>query len=452
MARKIASQLDPQNQRERWFAKNYRVFSHGPSVHAKLARCSVERRFRRAMKPTVEQTKRLLTQICDSHGKDDAKIMQGAEGERLHALDVLQWVHQFGPRASVPLQIAALFHDIDRVVNPNIGGGFKSDRKSSSYIRHKKRHAHRSAAFVLPLLAPNGYSNDVTRRVEFLIVHHDDPRVEVERFADAELTQLVAADSFAFFTSIAPKLLACEGEGRLRDKIRFMIDKLADLTRTRLREYELNDPLFERLKNEVTDEYRRTHSVRERPFRYCPSCRRLLARRRIDGQSLMSCKVCHFVYWNPPHPVTSVVIETPLGEVLLVQRSTEPLKDYWCLPGGYIRYEETSQNAAEREVLEETGPKCKIDRLVGVYQIDNDPKGVNVAIVWTGVVAGGRLRLNKEECAAARYFSRTNLPLKIAYKHLDASVIRERRLIAMTGHKSIQGVSPRTEEGIPFLR
>lgn len=66
------------------------------------------------------------------------------------------------------------------------------------------------------------------------------------------------------------------------------------------------------------------------------------------------CSVCHQISYLNPIPVTVVVL--PIGDgVLVVRRNIEPRKGWLALPGGYINFGETWQEAGARELFEETG-------------------------------------------------------------------------------------------------
>jgi hypothetical protein len=208
-----------------------------------------------SLQVNIEQAIAILSSICAKQKEHDSEIMQGVDGEQAHALDVLSWVERLNSNASLSLKLAALFHDVDRVVNPAMGGGFKGDRHSIAYSLHKKRHAARSAEYIIPVLQTNGFPEEVLERTRLLILHHDDSGEEVASMNDCELADIVTADSFAFFTSIAPKLLAAEGVERIMDKIAFMIDKLPDGARTALRQRRLDDDALEQLKNEALRRY-----------------------------------------------------------------------------------------------------------------------------------------------------------------------------------------------------
>lgn len=95
-------------------------------------------------------------------------------------------------------------------------------------------------------------------------------------------------------------------------------------------------------------------SIREKYYKFCPSCKTDLKRKIIDGRERLFCPNCDFIFWNDPKPAVSILL--PQGEgILMLQGANEPSKDYWCLPGGYVNYGETPQEAVKRETKEETG-------------------------------------------------------------------------------------------------
>ena len=70
-----------------------------------------------------------------------------------------------------------------------------------------------------------------------------------------------------------------------------------------------------------------------------------------------------------PHPaVTADCIvfnqEEDMISVLLIKRKNEPFKDCWAFPGGFINIDESAEDAAIRELKEETGLEVsKVEQL-----------------------------------------------------------------------------------------
>jgi len=66
-------------------------------------------------------------------------------------------------------------------------------------------------------------------------------------------------------------------------------------------------------------------------------------------------------------PIACVGVVCRRGDdVLLIKRGREPLKGKWSIPGGKMDFGETVQEAALRELKEETGVEARITRLIDV--------------------------------------------------------------------------------------
>ena len=97
-----------------------------------------------------------------------------------------------------------------------------------------------------------------------------------------------------------------------------------------------------------------------------------------------------------PMLAVDVIIRTPDG-LVLIKRKNEPYKGRWAIPGGFVRYGERVEDAAAREVKEETSLRVKLGKLVGVYSDPKrDPRGHVVSVCFLAERAGGRLKASSD--------------------------------------------------------
>src|SRR5258708_26491314 len=85
-----------------------------------------------------------------------------------------------------------------------------------------------------------------------------------------------------------------------------------------------------------------------------------------------------FTYQYPRPAMTVVCVVFGFDEselkVLLIERGLEPFKGRWALPGGFVRLEETLDEAARRELEEEAGLKnVFLEQLFTFSTVDPDP-------------------------------------------------------------------------------
>ncbi len=106
--------------------------------------------------------------------------------------------------------------------------------------------------------------------------------------------------------------------------------------------------------------------------RYCPSCSGPLEMRDTQGLLRPVCPNCgRVIYYDPKVAATAVVEQEE--KVLMVRRLVQPGLGLWSLPGGYVDRGEVVEQAAAREVLEETGLHVEIIGLVGLFSEDGHP-------------------------------------------------------------------------------
>lgn len=104
--------------------------------------------------------------------------------------------------------------------------------------------------------------------------------------------------------------------------------------------------------------------------------------------------------------------------ILLIGRRDEPFKNRFALPGGFVEMDETLEEAAFRELHEETG--IKADRLVQFRtysEVDRDPRGRTISTVFYHILKGKPPKpVAGDDASSATWRSLNNLP-PLAFDH-----------------------------------
>ncbi|UZI34052.1 NUDIX hydrolase (plasmid) [Streptomyces sp. VB1] len=127
-----------------------------------------------------------------------------------------------------------------------------------------------------------------------------------------------------------------------------------------------------------------------------------------------------------------VVAVDPDGRVLLIERRWEPFTGSWALPGGHLDEGEDSQDAAARELAEETGvlvPAADLT-LIGTYDAPGrDPRGRYSTDAYLARVPAGTVAVADDDAASVRWVKlSTALDGALAFDHADILRAANRRL------------------------
>lgn len=126
----------------------------------------------------------------------------------------------------------------------------------------------------------------------------------------------------------------------------------------------------------------------------------------------------HYQY---PHPAvtTDCVIFGFDGtrlNVLLIERGIEPFKGHWAFPGGFIRMDETCEQCARRELLEETGLSTAYMRQFHSFSsVDRDPRERVITIAYYALVRLSEVT-GGDDATRAQWFALDEIP-SLAFDH-----------------------------------
>lgn len=140
---------------------------------------------------------------------------------------------------------------------------------------------------------------------------------------------------------------------------------------------------------------------------HCPHCGGKLDIHERGGRLRPHCPSCgRTIFHNPAVGVAAIVIVD--HRILLVRRAGTRAGQ-WCIPCGYVEWDEDVRDAAIRELAEETGFEVELRGVYAVHSNVHDPEQHTVGIWFEGRIVGGTLQAGDDADLAA-FFGRCDLP------------------------------------------
>lgn len=153
-----------------------------------------------------------------------------------HSLDVWQWLLRLDPTASAAVQMAALFHDVERLVSE---ADARVEHLAEDYQSFKDAHARRGAEITSEVLAEAGVGEAVRRRVAEIVASHE------RQGDDAEVALLNDADALSFFSLNSNGYADYFGPEQTRKKVAYTLNRMRPGARTKLAQVRLRPDVRE---------------------------------------------------------------------------------------------------------------------------------------------------------------------------------------------------------------
>ena len=126
-----------------------------------------------------------------------------------------------------------------------------------------------------------------------------------------------------------------------------------------------------------------------------------------DTHTRIVCGQCAQVHYRNPTIICGCIIEQD-DKVALCLRAIEPQKNTWTIPAGYLEFGESTELAAQREALEETGMEVEICELYSVFNVQHMHQ---VYIIYRAQFVQKTQEMGSES-SAVKWFTEHTLPFE----------------------------------------
>jgi 8-oxo-dGTP diphosphatase len=160
------------------------------------------------------------------------------------------------------------------------------------------------------------------------------------------------------------------------------------------------------------------NTMQQSAIRYCHFCAGGLEKKTVEGRLRWYCPRCRIPIYENPIPAACVVLIDNHSRLLLVKRRVAPKEGMWCLPGGFVEAGETPEQAAVRELQEETGLTGRINTLIGVTTSPGSLHRSIMLVAFLVISFSGSI-IAGDDASEVAFFERNQFPDIAFESHLS---------------------------------
>jgi 8-oxo-dGTP diphosphatase len=147
--------------------------------------------------------------------------------------------------------------------------------------------------------------------------------------------------------------------------------------------------------------------------------------------------------YTHPHPAVTVdvvifTIRDRQLKLLLIRRGADPHRGKWALPGGFVQMDESLDEAARRELEEETGVTgVFLEQLYTFGEPKRDPRERVITVAHYALIPSDKLQLRAAtDAEAVGWFALDDLP-PLAFDHAEIVKVAHQRLVGKLDYSTI---------------
>ncbi|HWP96743.1 MAG TPA: NUDIX hydrolase [Syntrophomonadaceae bacterium] len=142
---------------------------------------------------------------------------------------------------------------------------------------------------------------------------------------------------------------------------------------------------------------------------YCPKCGGTLSYAKYKDRSRLGCQACGYIFYENPVVGVAGILFNDKAQILLGLRKTGAFAGLWCIPCGYLEYDEDLYSGIRREFKEETNLDIQVTGLFTAQSNFHDPERHSVGIWFLVQALSGQIKAG-DDLEDVSFFDLDKLP------------------------------------------